>query len=88
VAAVALSQLTGAVNIGSAVVTTVREIGLKIGELLGNPDLVKLGALSHSPTEPMHVVADNTKLRSTGWVPRYDLDSGLRATIDWWKRRR
>jgi nucleoside-diphosphate-sugar epimerase len=87
VATVALSQLTGAINIGSGVATSVREIGLKIGELLGNPDLVKLGALSYSPTELMHVVADNTKLRSTGWEPRYDLDSGLRATIDWWKRR-
>jgi UDP-glucuronate decarboxylase len=86
VAMVALSQLTSAVNIGSGVATTVREIGLKIGELLGRPELVKLGALPYSPTEPMHVVADSTKLRSTGWRPRYDLDSGLPATIDWWKQ--
>jgi nucleoside-diphosphate-sugar epimerase len=87
VTAVAQSKLTGAVNIGSGVPVTVREIGLKIGELLGKPKLVKLAALPYSLTEPMHIVADNTKLRSTGWKSRYDLASGLRQTIDWWKRR-
>jgi UDP-glucuronate decarboxylase len=86
VCAVAQSSLTGAVNIGSGVPSTVRDIGLKIGELLNRPDLIKLGAFPYSPTEPMHVLADNTKLREgTGWKPRYNLDDGLRQTIDWWK---
>ncbi|MGH9592261.1 MAG: GDP-mannose 4,6-dehydratase, partial [Bryobacteraceae bacterium] len=86
VCAVAHSQLTGAVNIGSGVRVTVRDIALKIGELLGRVDLIKLVALPDSPTEPMHLLADNTRLREgTGWKPRYDLDSGLRQTIEWWK---
>jgi UDP-glucuronate decarboxylase len=87
VAAVAQSKLTGAVNIGSGVPTTVAEIGMKIGELIGKRELVKLGALPYSPTEPMHILADNTKLRSTGWKPCYDLDAGLQQTIEWWKGR-
>jgi len=34
----------------------------------------------------MHILADNTKLREgTGWQSRYDLESGLRQTIEWWK---
>jgi nucleoside-diphosphate-sugar epimerase len=87
VVAVAQSSLKGAVNIGMGTPTTVAEIGTKIGELIGKPELVKLGALPYPPTEPIHIVADNTKLLSTGWRPRYGLDEGLRQTIAWWETR-
>lgn len=87
VAAVAQSHLTGAVNIGSATPTTVAEIGTKIGQLISKPELIKLGALPYSPTEPMHVLADNTKLKSTGWQAKFDLEHGLCDTINWWTRR-
>ena len=87
VTAVTQSKLTGAVNIGSGAPTTEAEIGMKIGELIGKPELVKFGALPYSPTEPMHVVSDNTKLKSTGWKPRYGLNEGLRRTIEWWRTR-
>jgi nucleoside-diphosphate-sugar epimerase len=87
VSAVAQSKLTGAVNIGSGVSTTVAEISMKIGELIGRSELVKLGALPYSPTEPMHIVSDNAKLKSTGWKPRHSLDEGLRRTIEWWQAR-
>ena len=88
VCAVAQSRLTGAVNIGSGIPVTVCEIASKIGKLLGRLDLIKLGACPDSPTEPMHLLANNTKLREgTGWNPRYDLDAGLRQTIEWWKGR-
>lgn len=88
VRAVAHSQLTGAVNIGSGERLTVGDIALKIGQLLDRVDLIKLGALPYAANEPMHILADNTKLREgTGWKPRYNLESGLRQTIDWWKNR-
>jgi nucleoside-diphosphate-sugar epimerase len=86
--AVADSRLTGAVNIGSGVPVTVREIALKIGEALDRVNLLKVGALPYAASEPMHLLADNTKLREgTGWKPRYPLDEGLRQTIEWWKSR-
>jgi nucleoside-diphosphate-sugar epimerase len=85
VVTVAQSTLKGAVNIGLGTPTTVAEIGTKIGELIGKPELVKLGALPYPPTEPMQIVADNTKLLSTGWRPCYNLDEGLRHTIAWWR---
>jgi UDP-glucuronate decarboxylase len=87
VAAVASSELTGAVNIGSGNPVTVREIAVKIGDLLGRRGLIEAGAMPYAPNDPMYVIADNTKLRSTGWKPRYDLDAGLRQTIEWWRTR-
>ncbi|HXI83739.1 MAG TPA: NAD(P)-dependent oxidoreductase [Verrucomicrobiae bacterium] len=86
--AVAGSCLTGAVNIGSGEPVTVREIAWKIGETLDRVSLLKVGALPYPASEPMHLLADNTKLREgTGWKPHYPLDEGLRRTIEWWKNR-
>jgi UDP-glucuronate decarboxylase len=89
VCAIAQSKLAGAVNVGSGAPVTIRDIAVKIGELLDRPDLIKLGAFPWSPTEPLDILADNTKLREgTGWKPRYNLEDGLRQTIDWWKSRK
>jgi nucleoside-diphosphate-sugar epimerase len=85
VCAVATSGLTGAVNIGSGRRTTVRDIAGKIADLLGRPELLQFGAIPYRPDEPLDILADNTKLCSTGWRPSYDLSSGLRATIKWWQ---
>jgi nucleoside-diphosphate-sugar epimerase len=87
VVAVANSHLTGAVNIGSGKGTAVRDLAWKLGDILGQRELIEPGAVPYSPNDPMYLVADNTKLRSTGWKPRYDLDAGLRRTIEWWRTR-
>jgi UDP-glucuronate decarboxylase len=88
IGAVAGSRLTGAVNIASGIPVTTREIALKMGEALNRVDLLKLGALPYAATEPLYLLADNTKLRKgTGWKPRYSLEEGLRQTIEWWKSR-
>jgi nucleoside-diphosphate-sugar epimerase len=87
VCAVAESRLEGAVNIGSGRAPAVKEIVTRIGELGGRPDLVRLGAVSYYPGEPMLIVADNARLRSTGWTPAYDLERGLRHAFEWWKGR-
>lgn len=87
VCAVAFSRLEGAVNIGSGEAPTVREIVTKIGALGGRPDLIRLGAVPYYAGEPMLIQADNAKLRSTGWSPRYSLDRGLAQTFEWWRER-
>lgn len=86
--AIAQSKLTGVVNVGSGQAVSVRELALKIGQFLSRPDLVVLGAKPYVPDWPMHIVADSTRLRQhTDWKPSFDLDSGLRHTIEWWKSR-
>lgn len=85
VASVAESRLEGCVNIGSGRAVSVREIVTTIAELGGHPELIQWGAYPQKPTDPMFIQADPTKLRSTGWAPRYDLARGLRETFEWWR---
>jgi nucleoside-diphosphate-sugar epimerase len=87
VVAVAGSRLRGCVNIGSGAAPSVREIASTLGGFAGRPELLQWGAVPYYEGEPMLIVADNAKLRSTGWVPRYELAAGLRQTYDWWKSR-
>lgn len=82
IATVALSELEGAVNIGSGVPVTVREVVEAIARLCGAEDRVRFGALPYRPNDPMHVCADVTRLASLGFTPRFDLERGLADTIE------
>jgi nucleoside-diphosphate-sugar epimerase len=85
--AVATGDLTGPVNVGSGSAASLKEIASTIGALAGRPDLLQFGALPYGAGEPMLIVADNARLRSTGWAPRYTLEQGLRQTFEWWRGR-
>ncbi|MBI5397752.1 MAG: NAD(P)-dependent oxidoreductase [Verrucomicrobia bacterium] len=88
IAAVAHSGLNGIVNVGSGQRVTVREIAEKIAAIVSRPDLLAIGARPYAPNDPMFILADNSRLRqNTNWRPRYDLDAGLRQTVEWWKAR-
>ena len=83
--AVADSELTGPVNIGSGRPVSIREIVERIGVLTGRPDLISLGEIPYDPGDPRFICADNRKLREgTEWRPAVGLDEGLRATLEWW----
>jgi nucleoside-diphosphate-sugar epimerase len=47
---------------------------------------VAYGALPMRENEPELLVANVARLRDAGWSPRYDLVSGLKDTIEWWKK--
>jgi nucleoside-diphosphate-sugar epimerase len=83
--AVALSDLEGAVNIGSGEPVSIREIVETIARITNRPDALDFGAFPQRAGDPPYICADNSRLRSTGWKPRFDLQSGLTNTIDWWR---
>lgn len=86
--AVARSGHCGAVNVASGTPTTVAEIAKEIGNVVGRPDLVRLGALPYRPDEPRRLIAVTRILRETiRWSPRHTLQSGLHDTVGWWKTR-
>ena len=79
------SEVTGPVNIGSGEALTVRELVLEIGEQLGRPDLIALGARPLAPGDPPLVVADVARLRDeVGFRSSFDWRDGIRDTIRWW----
>jgi nucleoside-diphosphate-sugar epimerase len=83
------SRVEGVVNVSSGEATSLREIVLTIGRLLDRPDLIQLGAIPARANDTPLVVGDNTRLVSeVGWTPRFDLEAGLRQTIDWWRTER
>jgi nucleoside-diphosphate-sugar epimerase len=60
-----------------------------LGDLLGRPELIRLGAFPNREWDPVYVCGDNHKLRTQArWSPRYTLREGLADTIEWWKENR
>ncbi|BBH41878.1 UDP-glucose 4-epimerase [Microcystis viridis NIES-102] len=84
--AVTKSNVSGVVNVGSGQPVTVGQIALELGNLLGKPDLIHLGALPYRPNDPMFICANNELLRKkTDWTQKYNLTTGLKNTIEWYK---
>ena len=80
------SDITGIVNIGSGKGVMLRNVIETIGNKIGCPELIRLGAIPSPADDPATLVADTNRLRQeTGWTPRFNLDTGLDQTIQWWK---
>lgn len=79
----AAGRVTGVVNVASGEAVAVRDLCLRLGALLGRPELLRFGAALRS--EPKVVVARVDRLRrEAGFSPRLTLDEGLRQTVEWW----
>jgi nucleoside-diphosphate-sugar epimerase len=80
------SEVRGTVNVSSGRATQIRDIVLTLGSLLGRPELIQLGALPARANDAPMVVGDNGRISAElGWNPQYELDTGLKHTIDWWR---
>lgn len=81
-------DISGSVNIASGCPVALRDVICMIAEKTGRRDLIQLGALPVPADEPPLLVADVSRLHNAvGWRPKYDLDTGLEQTIQWWKTR-
>lgn len=86
IAALALSPVTGPVNIGAGQGMAIGDIAGRIGELCGRPELVTLGRLPDRPGEAPHMVADIDRLqRETGFIEAFALDEALGTALTWWR---
>lgn len=79
------AEVEGAINVSSGQATTLREIVLTAGRLVGRPELIQLGAVPARSNDVPLVVGASARAAGIGWVPRHDLESGLRQTIEWWR---
>ena len=80
------SNVQGPVNIASGHPISLRKIVSKLGRWLNGEHLIKWGAVPSPPNEASLVVANVNRLsEEVGWRPQYDLNQGLKTTIDWWR---
>lgn len=79
------SQARGAYNIAGGS-TTIRRIVETLGQLTGRGDLLQIGAIPARANDAPLVLGDARRLETeAGWKPRIELESGLAATVEWWR---
>jgi nucleoside-diphosphate-sugar epimerase len=82
-ARLAASAVEGPVNVASGEAVAVADVARRLGEIVGRPELIRLGARPTPAGEPPLVVAATRRLREeVGFAPRWTLDAGLRQTVD------
>lgn len=87
IAAFATSEIEGPMNIASGKGIQVRQLVEIFADRLGRPDLVKFGARPLQGYEAPEVVADVSTLHGVlGFSPSVPMDTGVDATIEWWRR--
>lgn len=79
------SGLQGAVNICSNKPVQLKKIVEIIAQLTDFKGNILWGAIPAAFDNKI-VIGNNAKLKSTGWTEKYTLESGLKQTIDWWKK--
>ena len=76
---------TGIFNIGSAIRVTINDLAQLIIKLAGNSNIQPV----YSDTRPgdiMQSLADITKAKALGFLPRYSLEEGLKEVISYMRR--
>jgi nucleoside-diphosphate-sugar epimerase len=77
---------TGIFNIASGREHSNIDILALLQQILGIPIATLPGALAARPTDSPHRFAEITRARERlDWMPRFDLERGIRHTVDWWR---
>lgn len=82
--AVLESGFTGIINVCTGQGVRIRELVEKVGEVMGRRELIQFGAMPPRSYEPAMLLGDNGRISSLGWQPRFDLQSGVCQTVEWW----
>ena len=83
--AVLNSNYTGAVNIATGQVISVRDLATMIAKKIGRVDLLDSGALKLSKEEPLLLAAETAILNNViKFIPSTTLDMGLQEAIKFW----
>ena len=73
------------INLGTGEEHAIKDVVLKVLELMGNPVEPLIGELPYRPTEVWRLCSDSSKARELlGWQPRVSLEEGLGQTIAWY----
>lgn len=82
------SKVQGAVNIASGKGLKLRDLIEEIANIIGKRELLRIGVLPASETEPPEIIADITRLREeVGWKSEFNLKEKMAEIILWWKNK-
>lgn len=70
------------IDVGSGVAPTIRQLVETVHRLTGSHSELLFGSLPYRKNEAMHCLADVQRIKQLGWKPRFDLESGLKKTIE------
>ncbi len=77
------SDIEGPINIGSGQGIMLKDLVRKVEKLMQKFGYLEIDNRSIGNKDAPIIVADTNKIRSIGWEPSYNLDRGLKNTIDW-----
>jgi nucleoside-diphosphate-sugar epimerase len=75
------SSYDGVVNIASGGPVTLAEFGKRLARIAGRELLLEIEYGEPTPENPLILKADVSRLRSTGFTPKYSLDEGLKTLV-------
>lgn len=70
------------IEVGSGVAPTIREFVGTVHRLTASRTELLFGALPYRANEAMHCQADVAHMNKLGWKPMFDLEAGLKKTIE------
>jgi len=78
----------GVFNLGSGRARPLREIVLRVRDLIDPSLPLGFGELPYRPDQVMHLEANIDRLQqATGWQPRVEWETGLKQTVEWFLER-
>jgi nucleoside-diphosphate-sugar epimerase len=74
------------VNLGTSEAVSLGQVATILARVAGATQ-TGLGRRPDRPGDPQLLVAATDRLRMTGWQPAYALETALRETFDWWRKK-
>lgn len=79
------NNMNGIYNLAYGKSYKIKNIILKIKNLINKNFKINFGIKVYRNDENFNIQSDITKLKSLGWKPRYNLDLGLKKTVNYYK---
>lgn len=79
-------SLGGEVDVCTGQSRLLQDLFTAIADELDRPDLIKWCQAEIQPGEAFDAEGDPRMLHGLGWRPKFDLESGIRDSIAWWRR--
>ena len=78
-------SIDGVINIGTGQETEILDLVPTVASIIKPASQIKVTFNTKMPNGVMSKLLDNSKIRSIGWSPKFDLRKGIAATYEWFR---